>query len=477
MAKEMGCFMQRFKELLSTIDMTQGRPWEKISLFTIPLLIGNLFQQLYSTADAIFLGRFVGDYALAAVGSTVPIFFLVMVLLIGVAMGAGVMVSQYFGAKSRDDLSYTIGTSITIITILSVVTMTAGPFGTRPLLILLETPPEILDDSVLYMNILLWGILGMAYFNILSGILRGLGDSFSPLIYLIVTSLLNIVLNLLFIVVLGMGVLGAAVGTVIAQAFSSILCFRKLLQMRNVFDMGWHYFLPRKKYVHQLLKLGVPTGISQGIFAVGMMITQPLVNGFGPIVIATNIIVMRIDSFVIMPIFSFGNAITVYTGQNVGAGKMDRVSKGVKQCCIMSLGASLILVALILLFGHHVAGAFTETEEVIALAMHFLRILAVGYIAFSITLVLWGVIRGAGDAMSPLWSALINTAFVRVPSAFLFVHWLGVPEAIIYSLLAGWLTNGLTAVFVYRMGNWRNKGIVNKNIPVETAVEEKNESV
>jgi len=179
--------------------MTKGAPWKNLLLFTVPLLIGNLFQQMYSTADAIILGRFVGDNALAAVGSSIPIFFLIMVLMMGISMGAGVMVSQYFGAKKREDLSYTVGASLALTTILGVAMMISGPFVTRPLLVLLDTPPEILDDSALYMNILMLGVLGMGYFNILSGILRGLGDAFSPLLYLAIASVLNVFLNLLFI--------------------------------------------------------------------------------------------------------------------------------------------------------------------------------------------------------------------------------------------------------------------------------------
>jgi len=453
-------FMQRFKQLLSAIDMTQGRPWEKLLLFTIPLLVGNIFQQMYSTADAIILGRFVGDNALAAVGSSIPIFFLIIVLLMGVAMGAGIMVSQYFGANQREDLSYTIGTSITIITIVSLFMMIFGPLATRPILTLLNTPAEILDDGVLYMNILLWGILGMAYFNILSGILRGLGDSFSPLIYLIIASILNIALNFLLIVVLDMGVFGAAIGTVIAQGFTSVLCFRKLYQMKNVFDMGRHYFWPKKKYVVQVIKLGVPTGISQAVFAIGMMVVQPLVNGFGALFIATNVIVMRIDSFVMMPNFSFGNAATVYTGQNVGADKMDRVVQGTKQCAAMALVTSIVMVGGILVFGRFIAGAFTQTQEVIDLSVLMLRILALGYVSMSVNMVIWGVIRGAGDAISPLWASIINTVIIRVPTAYLFVHFIGRPEALMYSLLAGWLTNLAIGLIIFRMGKWRNMGIV-----------------
>jgi len=452
--------MQRFKDLTTAIDMTEGRPWEKLLLFTVPLLVGNVFQQLYSTADAIFLGRFVGDNALAAVGAVIPFFFLIMMLLMGVAVGSGIMVAQYFGAKSREDLSYTIGTSITIITIVSLFMMIFGPLITRPVLVLLRTPYEILEYAILYTNIMLWGILGVAYFNILSGILRGLGDSFSPLLYLIFTSLLNIVLNLFFIVIMGLGVFGAAVGTVVAQFISSILCFRRLAQMQDVFDMGWHYLWPKKQYVIQLLKIGVPTGASQAIFSIAMLITQPLVNYFGATFIAANVIVMRIDGFVMMPAFSFGNAISVYAGQNIGAGKLDRVSLGVKQSLYMAIGTAVVIVAILLGLGHHIAALFTQTQEVIDLGMRILRILVPGYIAMAIAMIMWGVIRGAGDAISPLWGSVINSILIRVPAAFIFVYFMNRPEAVIYSLLLAWICNTIISIIIYRIGKWRKMGIV-----------------
>jgi len=440
--------------------MTEGKPWKKILLFTIPLLIGNVFQQLYSTVDAIFLGRFVGDHALAAIGSSIPVFFLILMLCMGVAMGAGIMTAQYFGAKSREDLSYTVGTAITLTAIVAIVITITVPFTTRPVLILLGTPAEILDDGVLYMNILLFGIIGVAYFNMLSGILRGMGEAIAPLFYLIFACVLNIILNFFFIVVVGLGVFGAAIGTVIAQALTSILCFRKLLQMRDVFDMGWRYLIPKKKYVVQVLKLGIPTGASQAIFAIAMMITQPLVNSFGAMFIAVNVIVMRIDGFVVMPIFSFGNAMMVFTGQNVGADKMDRVDQGVKQCLRMSVGTSIVLVAIILGFGRYVAGAFTQTPEAVDLTMRMLWILAIGYISFSAANILWGVIRGAGDAMSPLWASVINSVIIRLPSAYLLVYLMGRPEALMLSLVTSWTFGLLFAITIFRIGKWRTKGIV-----------------
>lgn len=454
--------MRLFLERFSSIDMTVGQPWKKLLLFTVPLLIGNMFQQLYSTVDAIFLGRFVGDNALAAIGSTIPLFFLILMLCMGVAMGAGIMASQYFGAKSREDLSYTIGTAITLTAVVSIFISIFVPLVTRHLLHLLNTPDEIINDAVLYMNILMWGILGVAYFNMLSGILRGLGEAIAPLLYLITASLLNILFNFFFIVVLQLGVYGAAIGTVIAQALTAVLCLRKLMKMRDVFDMGFYYLIPKKKYVVQMLKIGVPTGASQAIFAIAMMITQPLVNSFGAMFIAVNVIVMRIDGFVMMPIFSFGNAMTVYTGQNVGAEKPDRVDAGTKQCIKIALGTCFVVVVLILLFGRYIAGMFTETAEIVDLTMRMIVILVIGYFAMSASNVLWGVIRGAGDAVSPLWASFINSVIIRLPSAYLLVHLMGRPEAIMYSLTASWTFGFVLAVIIHRRGKWRTKGLVHK---------------
>jgi len=447
--------------MLSSVDMTEGPPWKKLLYFTIPLLVGNMFQQLYNTADAVVLGRYIGDGALAAVGASIPLLFLVLVLLMGVAVGTGIMISQYFGAKLREDLSYTIGNSLTVTTLMGIFLMITGPFIARPLLIALQTPPEILDDAVLYTQIMLWGVLPTAYFNVLSGILRGLGDALSPLIYLAIASVLNIVLNVTFIAVLGWGMPAVAVGTVVSQGVSAILCLRKLLKMTDVFDTNLYFLKLKRKFAVQILKLGIPTGVSQAIIALAVMAVQPLVNGFGDLFIASYVVVMRIDGFVVMPAFSFSNAITVFTGQNMGAGKIERLAQGTRQCGILAFLVCSSLVGGILLFGHHIASVFTQTPEVIELSQQMLFILAPGYIAFSVAMVLWGTIRGAGDAISPLVGASVNSILVRVPAAYLLIYLMGeVPEAIMYSILIAWISNTLISIIVYKMGHWRKKGLV-----------------
>ena len=230
--------MASIKQLFEPADMTIGTPWKRIAMFSIPMLIGNIAQQLYNTVDSIVVGHYVGDNALAAVGSAGPLFNLLLVLFVGISAGVGIMVSQYFGAKQREELSKTIGTSITLTALVSLLLMVAAPPIIPALLRMLNTPDTILNDCASYLNILMYGIAGLAFYNILSGILRGMGDSFSALIYLLIATILNIVLDLYFVAVLHMGVSGVALATAIAQGISSIMCMFKLMRMKSVFDLG-----------------------------------------------------------------------------------------------------------------------------------------------------------------------------------------------------------------------------------------------
>ena len=230
--------LQRLKKLFAPIDMTEGKPGRQIVAFTIPMLIGNIAQQLYNTVDSIIVGRFVGDNALAAVGGAGPILNLLLVLFVGISVGAGIVVAQYFGAKQREDLSKSIGCCITLTGISSLIVMVIAPLVTKPLLRLLQTPDSLIDWCNSYLLILFIGIAGCAYYNILGGILRGLGDSVSALIYLLVATVINMVLDYVFVAYFSMGVAGVALATVIAQFISAFLSLRKLSKMRDIFDMG-----------------------------------------------------------------------------------------------------------------------------------------------------------------------------------------------------------------------------------------------
>lgn len=446
--------------------MTVGAPWRSIVLFTIPMLIGNIAQQLYSTVDSIVVGHYIGDSALAAVGSAAPIVNMLLVLFIGISAGASIMVSQYFGAKNREALSYTIGNCITVTAIASVgLIIVATPF-IRPVLEMLNTPATIIDGCADYLLICLIGIAGMAYYNILSGILRGLGDSISALIYLLIATVINIALDIFFVAVVRMGVAGVALATIIAQLISATLCLIRLAKMRTHFDFGFSFIKPKKLYVKTIVRLGIPSGLTQAIFSSAMIIVQSLTNCFGEQFIAANVVIMRVDGFAMMPNFSFGTALTTYAGQNVGAGLYERVQKGAKQGTLLAVACSTTITAAILFFGKHLMHVFTDTTELVELSYRLMLILAVGYIAVAVTQSLSGIMRGAGDTMTPMWISLITTVLIRVPVAY-GISFLtrtaelpyGRQECIQISLLASWVLGAILTVIFYRFGAWKKKAI------------------
>jgi putative MATE family efflux protein len=461
--------MGKFRELFTPRDMTEGTPWKRIVEFAIPMLLGNIAQQFYNTADSIIVGKYIGDNALAAVGSAGPILNLLMVLFIGISTGAGIMVAQYFGAKDREKLSRSIGVCITLTAIASVFIMVVGPLIARPLLTLLNTPESIIDWCQGYLTIFFIGIAGFNYYNILSGILRGLGDSVSALVFLLVSTFLNVILDIWFVAGFNMGVPGVALATVIAQGVSAVLCVIKLMKMRDIFDFSIEMLRPVKEYSFRLIKLGLPSGLTHAIFALAMVAVQSLTNSFGEMVIACNVIVMRVDGLAMMPNFTFGNAMTTFAGQNVGARKIDRVDKGTGDGLRLAVGVSTVITAIILIFGKYLVRIFTDTSELVDLSMHMMRILAVGYIAMAVTQSLSGVMRGAGDTVTPMWISLITTIVLRVPIAYTIAYFTrsaayptGRPESTYVSLLVAWVFGAIITTISFKKGKWREKGLANK---------------
>lgn len=459
--------MEILKKLFAPVDMTTGKPWERIVAFMIPMLIGNIAQQLYNTVDSIVVGKYVGDNALAAVGSAGPILNLLIVLFVGISMGAGIVVSQFLGAKKREELSRTLGSCIFLTAVASVFVMVVASLVAKPLLVLLKTPDTIIEWCNSYLIILFLGAAGMAYYNILSGILRGLGDSVAALLYLVVASLLNIVLDLLFVAKFGMGVNGVALATVIAQIVSALLCLRRLGKMKDMLDLKREYVRWDSKYCMEIIRLGLPTGITQAIMSMSMLVVQTLTNSFGEMFIAANVIVMRVDGFAMMPAFSFGTAMTTFAGQNVGARMTDRVHKGAKQGTMIAMGVSVTITLSILLVGRYLMAIFTNTPELVDLSMQMMKILAVGYIAMAVTQCLSGVMRGAGDTVTPMWISIITTIVIRVPLAYGMVYLTrseqfpkGRQECLYISLLISWLLSALFTVISYIRGKWMSKAIL-----------------
>ena len=455
----------KLKELFSAKYMTLGSPWKRILEFSIPMLLGNFAQQLYNTADTIIVGIYKGDLALSAVGSSMPILNLLLALFVGVSTGAGIVVSQRFGAKDREGLSVAIGNCITLSAIATVVIMILGPLITRPLLALLKTPDSIFDWCSQYLNIYFIGIVGFFFYNMLSGILRGLGDSVTALGFLLVSATLNVGLDLLL--VKDMGVAGVALATAIAQGISAVLCYLKLRTMSDIFDMRVKYVKLRKEVAKRILTLGLPSGITQAIMASAGMVVMNLTNQMGEMVVACNVVVMRVDGFAMLPNMTFGQAMSVYTGQNVGAGKFDRVHQGTKQGTFIGLICSAAITGILLLFGRHLFALFTDTPELIDLANRMIRLMAVGYICISVTQVLGGVMRGAGDTTTPMWVSMISTIFIRVPVAYGLAYLTRTPEfphgqpiALFSSLMVSWSLGMVISIIVFSMGRWKKKMIL-----------------
>ncbi len=454
----------KLKELFAPRDMTEGAPWKRIAEFSIPMLLGNFAQQLYNTADSIVVGKYVGDNALAAVGSAAPILNLLLALFVGISTGAGIVISQSFGAKNREALSRNIGNCISLTAIATLIIMVVGPLITEPLLNLLGTPKSILSWCTSYLNIFFIGISGFFFYNMLSGVLRGLGDSLSALLFLLVSAALNVGLDILFVAKFNMGVSGVALATVIAQAISAVLCYIKLMRMSDLFDLNRKTMKLVPESAMRIIRLGIPSGITQAIFAMAGMVVQTLTNSMGELVIACNVIIMRVDGFAMLPNMTFGQAMSVYTGQNVGARKFDRVAKGTKQGSLMALAFSATITVILLFFGKYLFHIFTDTQELIDLAVKMMRIIATGYICFSITQVLGGVMRGAGDTVTPMWISIITTIIIRVPTAYIIAYFSRTPEfphgqpfALFTSLMISWALGMLITLTVYRIGKWKEK--------------------
>ena len=450
------------KSLFSAKDMTLGSPWKRIMEFSVPMLLGNIAQQLYNTADSVIVGIYVGDNALAAVGSASPILNLLLALFVGISTGAGIVVSQSFGAKDREGLSKGIGNCIALTFIATVVIMIVGPMITMPLLNLLDTPASIIDWCASYLNIYFFGIIGFFFYNMLSGILRGLGDSVSAMGFLLLAAALNVVLDLWFVAGFGMGVPGVSLATVISQAISAVFCFRKLMKMSEHFDLNKSTVKLDKNVAKRIISIGIPSGITQAIMSCSMMVVQSLTNSMGEMVIAANVIIMRVDGFAMMPNFSFGQAMSVYTGQNVGAGKWKRVQQGVIQGTMIAQTFAIVITVVLLFLNKYLFAIFTSTEALIDLAGRMMRIMAVGYIGVAITQSLGGVMRGCGNTVTPMWISIFTTVMLRVPVAYILAHFTksaefpnGHPFALSISLLISWVMGMVISVIAFRYGKTR----------------------
>lgn len=432
-----------------TNDMTKGNPVKLILLFSIPLLVGNVFQQFYSMVDTIIVGRYVGVDALAAVGSTGSLVFLVNGFVSGITSGFSVLVSQRYGAKDEKGLKESVASaiklsviSIILITIISVITA-------KPLLILMNTPSNIIEDATTYILIIYGGVVTTYIYNLLAGFLRAIGDSKTPLYFLIISSILNIILDLYFIIKLNMGVSGVGYATIISQGFSALLCIFYTYKKYKILRVHREHFKSSKKYNRTHLKIGIPMALQFSITAIGIMTVQAALNIFGSTVIASYTAASKVLQLVMQPAITFGVTMATYTGQNLGAKKYDRIKEGVKKCTVISLITSLIAGAVLIFIGKYFVCLFISnpSDEILRYAQYVLTLSAVFFIPLGLIFIYRNALQGIGESFVPMMAGVYELV-ARAIVAFTLPHFIGFAGICLSDPIA-WLAACLPLAYTY----------------------------
>jgi len=444
------------------IDMTKGSETKHIIVFAVPMFIGNIFQQLYNMVDAIVVGKFIGKDALASVGTSFPIMFFLVAMVMGLSMGASVIISQLYGAGHYKKVKHAVSTTFMFLLICAVVITIAGLLASRGLLKLLQTPEEIINDAATYLKIIFSGIIFMFVYNTISAILRGLGDSKTPLYFLIIASLLNIGLDILFVTAFKMGVEGVAWATIISQAVSATLCIIYVYAKVELLKIQPEDMIFDKDLFIKSVKLGIPASIQQTVVSVSMMALQGLVNSYGVITIAAYTAASKIDSIAMMPIMNLGLATSTFTAQNIGAGEIGRVRRGYRRSLAMVTICCIITSAVILLFRSNLMSIFIDSKdiEVIAQGNDYITVVSFFYILMGLMFVTNGVIRGSGDMTVSMVSTVASLG-TRIIAAYILssVSTIGY-KGIWWSIPIGWTLGAFIAMFRYRSGKWVEKRVV-----------------
>ncbi|MBK7215092.1 MAG: MATE family efflux transporter [Bacteroidales bacterium] len=440
-------------------DLTVGNSSRLIFSFAVPMLIGNVFQQFYNIADSIIVGKFIGKEALAAVGASFPLIFMLISFVVGVAMGTTVIIAQYYGAKDMKMVKKSMDTLYIFLFFASIVVTILGILFSKPIFRLINLPADIMPQAVTYFNVYLAGLIFFFGFNGTSAILRGLGDSKTPLYFLIISTVINIVLAVLFVAIFKWGVAGAAFATVIAQAGAFITGIIYLNRTHEVVKLSFRKLEFDWGIFKKSLQIGLPSGFQQTFVALGMLAVMRIVNEFGTDVIAAYSVAGRIDSLAGMPAMNFGVALSTFVGQNLGAGKTDRVKQGFKATLIMSSALALFTTLMVIIFPRALMGLFSSDPAVIEIGSHYLIIVGSFYVFFSTMFVVGGVMRGAGDTLIPMFITLFSLWIIRIPLAWVFSNQMGY-MGIWWSIPIAWFVGMVLSYLYYLKGNWKKKVIV-----------------
>jgi len=448
-------------------DLTQGSEAKTVFLFAAPMLIGNVFQQLYNVVDSIVVGQFVGKTALAAVGASFPINFLLVSLITGVTLGSGIMVAQFTGARDMEKVRRIVSTTYIYLFFAALAVTVLGLVTARPILRLLATPADVLDQATVYLHIIFSGMLFQFGYNAVSAVLRGLGDSKTPLYFLIAATLTNVVLDLLFVAVFHWGVAGAAWATIISQAIAFVPCLLYLQRSKiDVLRLDLKRLAFDRELFGHSLRIGLPSGAQQTLVALGFMALNRIVNGFGTDVAAGYTAAGRLDSFAGMPAMNFSMALSTFVGQNLGAGKPDRARRGFLYTLAMSGGFAILVSLAMVFFKVPLMRIFTTDPRVVSIGADYLVIVGSFYILFSTMFITGAVPRGAGDTLIPMFVTIFSLWLIRIPLAALLSSFLGT-NGIWWAIPIAWGCGCAANTAYYLSGRWKSRILVKRPPVIE----------
>jgi putative MATE family efflux protein len=442
-------------------DLTTGSEGSLILRFAIPMVVGNIFQQLYNVVDSIIVGKFLGDAALAAVGASFPIFYTLIAFVIGIGSGATVVISQYFGAKDYQQVKKAIGTIYIFILLASVILSIGGIVFSREIFTLLKTSEEVMPQAISYFTIYMSGLIVFFGFNSTASILRGMGDSRTPLLFLTISTIANIVLDLLFIIVFGWGIEGAAIATIVAQGGAFLTAIIFLNRREHLIHFSWKSMVFDWPIFRKSAKIGLPTGFQQAFVALGMMALIRIINNFDTPVLAAYTAASRIDALAAMPAMNLASALAAFVGQNLGAGRVDRIRKGLRATLLMAWAISFAVMGIVIFNGEFLMSLFSNNQEVINHGKEYLIIISSFYPVFATMFIMHGTLRGAGDTLIPMFITLISLWIVRIPLAAILSEHLG-PSGIWWAIPCGWIIGLIGTFTYYQTGKWKNKAMIRK---------------
>lgn len=438
----------------TVMDMTEGVIWRQLVDFAVPLFVGNIFQQLYNTVDSVVVGNFVGADALGAVTSTVPIVFTFISLFIGMTMGASVVIAQYFGAGDVVRLRRAVHTAVVSTVVLSLVLSAAGYVATPALLRFMNTPASIMPEAATYLQIYMLGLIGLMLYNMGSAILRAVGDSLRPLFLLILSSVLNIALDLLFVISFKAGVAGVAWATILSQLVSGLVVFRLLFRSRECHSITWGEMRVDRHILRRILDLGLPSGVQLALTSFSNVFVQGYINAYGAASASGWGIYIRIDAFVFLPIQSMGMAVTTFTGQNAGALRADRVRAGVRASLGISAGITALIVAVIYASAPWMVALFNRDDEVLRYGVLFLRLNSVFDLLNVVYIIYGGALRGVGNARTPMYFMLGSFVLFRQVYLLVASRLTDSITPIALSYPAGWLLCSVLLILYVRKNGW-----------------------